>query len=109
MRSRWLPWLAALALSACATTSDGLRADTAEPVLLAHSGAFELHVRAGKVVQVIPAAGGVKVRPVSDEGELRPAIDSVFPLSEARAAFERLAAPGKRGKVVLRVVEPGSG
>ena len=27
----------------------------------------------------------------------------------ARAAFERLAAPGKRGKVVLRVVEPGSG
>jgi NADPH:quinone reductase-like Zn-dependent oxidoreductase len=51
----------------------------------------------------------VELARLADEGELRPAIDSVFPLSEARAAFERLAAPGKRGKVVLRVVEPGSG
>jgi NADPH:quinone reductase-like Zn-dependent oxidoreductase len=39
-------------------------------------------------------------------GELRPEVDSVFPLSEARAAFERAAARGKRGKVVLEV---GSG
>jgi NADPH:quinone reductase-like Zn-dependent oxidoreductase len=36
-----------------------------------------------------------------DAGELRPEIDSVFPLTEARAAFERVATPGKRGKVVL--------
>jgi Zinc-binding dehydrogenase len=41
-----------------------------------------------------------------DAGELRPAVDSVFPLTQARAAFERVAAPGKRGKVVLEV---GSG
>ena len=41
-----------------------------------------------------------------DAGELRPEVDSVFPLTEARAAFERVAAPGKRGKVVLQV---GSG
>jgi len=41
-----------------------------------------------------------------DAGELRPEVDSVFPLTEARAAFERVAAPGKRGKVVLEV---GSG
>jgi NADPH:quinone reductase-like Zn-dependent oxidoreductase len=41
-----------------------------------------------------------------DAGELRPEVDSVFPLTEARTAFERVAAPGKRGKVVLEV---GSG
>jgi NADPH:quinone reductase-like Zn-dependent oxidoreductase len=35
---------------------------------------------------------------------LRPAIDSVFPLKRARQAFERVAARGKRGKVVLDVV-----
>jgi NADPH:quinone reductase-like Zn-dependent oxidoreductase len=38
-----------------------------------------------------------------DAGELRPEIDSVFPLTEAKAAFERVAAPGKHGKVVLEV------
>ena len=41
-----------------------------------------------------------------DAGELRPEVDSVFPLTEAGAAFERVAVPGKRGKVVL---EGGSG
>ena len=51
----------------------------------------------------------VELARLADEGGLRPAIDSVFPLSNARAAFERVASPGKRGKVVLRVVEPGSG
>jgi NADPH:quinone reductase-like Zn-dependent oxidoreductase len=40
---------------------------------------------------------------LADEGALRPAIDSVYPLAEARAAFERLAEPGKHGKVVLDV------
>lgn len=38
-----------------------------------------------------------------DAGELRPEVDSVFPLREAEAAFERVAARGKRGKVVLEV------
>ena len=42
---------------------------------------------------------------LADTGELRPLIDSVFPLTEARAAFERSMQPGKRGKVVLRVVD----
>jgi NADPH:quinone reductase-like Zn-dependent oxidoreductase len=36
-----------------------------------------------------------------DAGELRAEVDSVFPLTQARAAFERVAARGKRGKVVL--------
>jgi NADPH:quinone reductase-like Zn-dependent oxidoreductase len=40
-----------------------------------------------------------------EAGALRPAVDSVFPLAEARAAFERTLARGKRGKVVLQVAE----
>jgi len=45
-----------------------------------------------------------------DAGELRVEVDSVFPLTEARAAFERVAARGKRGKVVLEAgdAEPAS-
>jgi NADPH:quinone reductase-like Zn-dependent oxidoreductase len=42
---------------------------------------------------------------LADGGELRPAIDSVFPLDEASAAFARVAERGKRGKVVLRVTD----
>jgi NADPH:quinone reductase-like Zn-dependent oxidoreductase len=40
---------------------------------------------------------------LADAGKLQVAIDSVFPLAEARAAFERVQARGKRGKVVLEV------
>lgn len=40
---------------------------------------------------------------LADAGELTPEIDSVFPLEEAQAAFERSMARGKRGKVVLRI------
>ena len=47
----------------------------------------------------------VELAAIVDVGELRPAIDSVFPLSDARAAFERSLASGKRGKVILRVVD----
>ena len=42
---------------------------------------------------------------LADAGTLRPQLDSVFPLAEGRAAFERLAGSGKNGKVVLRVRE----
>ena len=38
-----------------------------------------------------------------DAGELRTEVDSVFPVTDAPAAFERVAARGKRGKVVLEV------
>ena len=38
-----------------------------------------------------------------DRGVLRPSVDSVFPLEDARAAFERSLLPSKRGKVVLAV------
>jgi NADPH:quinone reductase-like Zn-dependent oxidoreductase len=39
-----------------------------------------------------------------DSGDLRTEVDSIFPLAEARAAFARSLARGKRGKVVLRVL-----
>jgi NADPH:quinone reductase-like Zn-dependent oxidoreductase len=42
---------------------------------------------------------------LADGGELRALVDSVFPLGEAREAFERSMQPGKRGKVVLRVAD----
>ena len=42
---------------------------------------------------------------LADARELRPLVDSVFPLDEAQAAFQRVMEPGKRGKVVLRVVD----
>jgi NADPH:quinone reductase-like Zn-dependent oxidoreductase len=43
--------------------------------------------------------------PVLDAGGLRPAIDGVFELSDARAAFERSLSRDTHGKVVLRVAE----
>ena len=39
----------------------------------------------------------------ADAGEVTPAVDSVFSLEEAGAAFDRVAERGKQGKVVLRV------
>ena len=45
--------------------------------------------------------GLVELARRADAGELKPAIDSVFPLEEARAAFARLSERDKRGKVVL--------
>jgi len=67
------------------------------------------------IVEEVPGATYFVVEPnreqllelsaLVDAGQLRPEVDSVFPLTEARAAFERVAAPGKRGKVVLEVGE----
>jgi NADPH:quinone reductase-like Zn-dependent oxidoreductase len=47
----------------------------------------------------------VELARLVDVGRVRPTIDSVFALADARAAFERVAMPGKGGKVVLRVVD----
>jgi NADPH:quinone reductase-like Zn-dependent oxidoreductase len=44
-----------------------------------------------------------------ERGDLRPAIDAVFPLDDARAAFARSMERGKRGKVVLQVKEASDG
>ena len=45
----------------------------------------------------------VELATLVDAGELGAEVDSVFPLTEARAAFERVAGRGKRGKVVLEI------
>jgi NADPH:quinone reductase-like Zn-dependent oxidoreductase len=47
----------------------------------------------------------IEIARLADEGALRPAIDSVYSLSEAPGAFERSLAGGKRGKVVIRVAD----
>ena len=46
----------------------------------------------------------IELSRLADEGALKPAIDSVYPLAEARDAFKRSLSTGKRGKVVLRVL-----
>ena len=40
-----------------------------------------------------------------DEGEIRPVVDEVFPLFQAREAYERGLLGHNRGKLVLKVVE----
>jgi NADPH:quinone reductase-like Zn-dependent oxidoreductase len=68
--------------------------------------------RGGRVVTIAAEAPGATYFVVEPDGAqlaealragLRPAVDSVFPLERARQAFERVAARGKRGKVVLDV------
>jgi NADPH:quinone reductase-like Zn-dependent oxidoreductase len=87
--------------------------DTAGGEELAHAAS-----RAGRVVTVVeetPDAHYFVVEPdreqligiagLADKGDVRPEIDSIFPLADARAAFSRSADHGKHGKVVLRIVE----
>jgi NADPH:quinone reductase-like Zn-dependent oxidoreductase len=45
----------------------------------------------------------VEIARLADARDLRPSVDSVFPLAAAQAAFERSLSRGKRGKVVLQV------
>jgi NADPH:quinone reductase-like Zn-dependent oxidoreductase len=47
----------------------------------------------------------VELARLADHGELRPTIDAVFPLGEARQAFQRSLGDNRRGKIVLRVVQ----
>jgi NADPH:quinone reductase-like Zn-dependent oxidoreductase len=45
----------------------------------------------------------LKLAALIDDGRIRPIIDRVFPLSEARAAFDRSMGDHGGGKIVLRV------
>lgn len=47
----------------------------------------------------------VELSNMVEDGDLRPLVDAVYPLAEARAAFERSLGDRRRGKIVLRVVE----
>jgi NADPH:quinone reductase-like Zn-dependent oxidoreductase len=54
---------------------------------------------------VVEPSGGqlAELARLVDDGAVRPAIDSVFPLDDATRAFERVMASGKRGKVVVEI------
>ena len=45
----------------------------------------------------------IQIAELIDAGKLRPIIDAVFPLSQARQAYEQGTKGHTRGKVVLRV------
>jgi NADPH:quinone reductase-like Zn-dependent oxidoreductase len=47
----------------------------------------------------------VEIARLAERGALRPTIDAVFALREARRAFERSLAGNRRGKIVLSIVE----
>lgn len=47
----------------------------------------------------------VELARLVDNGELRPTIDEVFPLVDARAALERSLGDHRAGKIVLRVAD----
>jgi len=47
----------------------------------------------------------VELAKLVDQGQLQPAIDQVFPLSEARQAFERSLTAHPAGKIVLQIAE----
>ena len=45
----------------------------------------------------------VELAQLANDGILHPAVDTVFPLKDARAAFQRVMSRDKRGKVVIEV------
>jgi NADPH:quinone reductase-like Zn-dependent oxidoreductase len=47
----------------------------------------------------------IQIGALLDGGELRPIIDTVFPLAQARQAYEQAAKGHTRGKIVLRVMD----
>jgi NADPH:quinone reductase-like Zn-dependent oxidoreductase len=47
----------------------------------------------------------IRIGALIDTGRIRPIIDTVLPLSQARQAYEQGANGHTRGKIVLRVVD----
>ena len=47
----------------------------------------------------------IEIGELIDTGKIRPIIDTVLPLSQARQAYEQGARRHTRGKIVLRVVD----
>ncbi len=45
----------------------------------------------------------IQISELIDAGQLRPIIDRVFPLAQARQAYEQASIGHTRGKIVLRV------
>jgi NADPH:quinone reductase-like Zn-dependent oxidoreductase len=65
-------------------------------------------VRAKRILVWTDAEHLASINALVASGQLRPAIATVYPLHEARAAQERLAKGPSRGKIVLDVVAGGS-
>jgi hypothetical protein len=65
----------------CATSGSTLRVDSEEPVLLTSSGALELHVRQGRIVEVVPAVE------TSEKRRER----TILTLDELRASWQQAA------------------
>ena len=71
---------------------------------MANSSIAEAPSGAGTYFVVEPSREQlIELAALIDVGNVRVAIDSTFPLSDATAAFERSLAAGKRGKVVIKV------
>ena len=51
----------------------------------------------------------VELAGLIDGGELRPTVDRVFPLADARAAFQLSLGDHRSGKIVLRVADEQDG
>jgi NADPH:quinone reductase-like Zn-dependent oxidoreductase len=51
----------------------------------------------------------VEIALLIDAGEVKPVVDAVFPLSQARRAFERGLSGHNRGKLVLTIEDDGNG
>jgi NADPH:quinone reductase-like Zn-dependent oxidoreductase len=49
----------------------------------------------------------VELARLADSGSVRPTIDRIFPLADARTAFERSLSGSRRGKIVLRIADEG--
>jgi len=94
----------------------GRRRRRGRPRLRHHRPAALTGIRGRRIVSIAKETPGIiyfivepnrdqlgKLARLADEGAIRPEIDSVFPLADARAAFDRVAERGKRGKVVLRI------
>ena len=66
----------------------------------------EVRERVESTYFIVEPDGGqlAEIMALVDEGRVRPAIDSVFALADARGAFERSLQPDTTGKVVIRIV-----
>jgi NADPH:quinone reductase-like Zn-dependent oxidoreductase len=54
---------------------------------------------------VVEEVGHVQIGTVIDAGHIRPIVETVLPLSEARQAYEQGAKGHARGGIVLRIVD----
>jgi len=72
--------------------------DTPEDKMAKHG------VRGASILVQPDRAKLVQISQMIDAGEIRPVVDAVFPLSQARQAYERGLLGHNRGKLVLKVV-----